>query len=184
MGFIITNGYTYIGFNQIGGISYTFKEKAHIFEEFESAHNFIAIHRSALDDRYHIVDCGAKKTAKTSEGVSERKRFSDIERKVVYAKTKGRCALCGKFMDYDSFTVDHIVPLAKGGTNNMDNLQAACYVCNRIKQDILPQDFMDKVTEIFLHDMKVNYRPDISVKLERLGKVHKRKFLLNLIKKL
>lgn len=74
----------------------------------------------------------------------KRKQFSATERVKIYNKGKGRCAICGKFVPYDSFTVDHIIPLAKGGTNAMDNLQVACSVCNLIKQDILPEDLMTK----------------------------------------
>jgi 5-methylcytosine-specific restriction endonuclease McrA len=31
------------------------------------------------------------------------------------------------------FTVDHIIPIAKGGTNSFDNLALACSHCNRQK---------------------------------------------------
>jgi hypothetical protein len=33
------------------------------------------------------------------------------------------------------FTIDHIVPLAQGGTDNLDNLALACFHCNRKKAD-------------------------------------------------
>ena len=88
---------------------------------------------------------------------SKRRKFNPDERKIIYAKSKGRCTLCGRFMNFDDFTVDHIVPLSKGGSNNINNLQATCRVCNNIKQDILPQDFIYKISEIFLYHMRVRF---------------------------
>lgn len=50
------------------------------------------------------------------------------------------CAICNQPIDYDahhldpmSFTVDHIVPLAAGGTDTIDNIQPAHRKCNRDK---------------------------------------------------
>ena len=80
----------------------------------------------------------------------QRRNFSFSERSAVYTKTEGHCAICGKFVPYTEFTVDHIVPLAKGGSNDLSNLQCACGVCNRIKQDILPEELMEKLVEIVL----------------------------------
>lgn len=45
------------------------------------------------------------------------------------------CAYCG---DVDGpFAVDHMVPLMKGGTSDLDNLCVACAACNSSKQDKL-----------------------------------------------
>jgi len=33
--------------------------------------------------------------------------------------------------------VDHIIPRAKGGGNNIENLQTLCFDCNRGKRDRL-----------------------------------------------
>lgn len=85
---------------------------------------------------------------------SKRRTFSQAERNDVYANDEGRCAICGKFVRFDEFTVDHIIPLAKGGTNEMSNLQCSCVTCNRIKQDILPQDLMEKLTDIMVYQLK------------------------------
>ena len=36
---------------------------------------------------------------------------------------------------YVAFTVDHIVPIHRGGTDTLDNLALACFGCNRRKSD-------------------------------------------------
>ena len=65
-----------------------------------------------------------------------------------------------------------IISLAKGGTNEMSNLQCACKVCNTIKQDILPQDLMDKLTEIVLYQTRKTC--DFTL-LKRLAYIKRRK---------
>lgn len=45
----------------------------------------------------------------------------------------GRCAWCGATK---SLTVDHIVPLAAGGSNRLNNLQCLCRNCNLAKGDM------------------------------------------------
>jgi hypothetical protein len=45
-----------------------------------------------------------------------------------------RCALCGRiFSDELKPTMDHIVPLSKGGPHSSDNIQALCHSCNSSK---------------------------------------------------
>lgn len=41
-----------------------------------------------------------------------------------------RCANCATA---DELVLDHIVPIAKGGLSQLDNLQILCATCNRIK---------------------------------------------------
>lgn len=41
------------------------------------------------------------------------------------------CSYCGESMDH----IDHIVPVASGGTSDWDNLTAACGPCNIEKRD-------------------------------------------------
>lgn len=57
----------------------------------------------------------------------------------------GCCAICGEVMDPDlrhpdpmSKSVDHIVPLARGGSHSQQNLQYAHFVCNLRKGTSLP----------------------------------------------
>lgn len=44
----------------------------------------------------------------------------------------GVCPCCGRVAE---LTVDHIIPLAKGGTNWIWNLQPLCFSCNSAKSD-------------------------------------------------
>lgn len=44
----------------------------------------------------------------------------------------GRCLCCGKVTD---LTMDHVVPLSKGGMNDIGNVQPLCQSCNSAKFD-------------------------------------------------
>lgn len=48
------------------------------------------------------------------------------------------CVECGA---QDNMTIDHIIPLSKGGTDKLDNLRFLCSSCNSKKKDRL--DFSD-----------------------------------------
>lgn len=45
------------------------------------------------------------------------------------------CFYCGKHLEGNDATADHIIAKASGGTDTLDNLVAACRRCNGIKQD-------------------------------------------------
>ena len=92
----------------------------------------------------------------------------------MYIKSERHCAICGEFVLYTEFTVDHIIPLAKSGSNDISNLQCTCGVCNRLKQDILPQDLMVKLTKIMLYQVD---RKEIRNTENSSAKSAKNKFL-------
>ncbi len=50
-------------------------------------------------------------------------------------------------------TLDHIVPLAMNGADDVSNLQCTCEACNLFKSSVLQDDFMERITEIFLYQM-------------------------------
>lgn len=57
------------------------------------------------------------------------------------------CQLCGDPVDRDAavphpraVTIDHVVPLARGGKHEMSNAQTACFLCNCLKSDSMPDD--------------------------------------------
>jgi diadenosine tetraphosphate (Ap4A) HIT family hydrolase/5-methylcytosine-specific restriction endonuclease McrA len=53
----------------------------------------------------------------------------------------GRCQLCGITAKERPLDVDHIIPRARGGRNELANLQVLCAKCNRSKRDRDSTDF-------------------------------------------
>jgi len=53
-------------------------------------------------------------------------------RRVIYQKTGGLCHVCGGELD-QSWTADHVKPVAEGGAHEIDNFLPACSLCNRLK---------------------------------------------------
>lgn len=60
------------------------------------------------------------------------------------------CELCGISADLKALEVDHITPRNKGGSDEMENLQALCYSCNAMKRDRDDTDFR-QVRESYTH---------------------------------
>jgi len=56
-------------------------------------------------------------------------------RKLVFSLRENACAICGAT---ERLEVDHIIPLSLGGSNDIDNLQILCKVCNIQKGNKLP----------------------------------------------
>jgi len=55
-------------------------------------------------------------------------------RQYVYQRDRHQCQSCGKTTPEISLSIDHIVPLALGGTNDLSNLQTLCLPCNQRKK--------------------------------------------------
>lgn len=51
----------------------------------------------------------------------------------VFQRDNYRCRECGATNKETTLEIDHIVPVSKGGTNNIKNLQTLCKTCNRAK---------------------------------------------------
>jgi len=72
---------------------------------------------------------------------SRRSEFTKNKKKILMSQTL--CGICGKpvdktlrFPDPWSATIDHIIPVDKGGDpSNIGNLQLAHFYCNRQKSD-------------------------------------------------
>ena len=57
-----------------------------------------------------------------------------MDRKSVWEKYGGRCAYCGRKIEYKDMQVDHMYPKANGGTDDFSNLMPSCRTCNHYKR--------------------------------------------------
>ena len=59
------------------------------------------------------------------------------------------------------------IPLSKGGTDDESNLQCTCLVFNRMKQDILPDDLVRKMSKIMVFQLKKKENKKYKKKLKK-----------------
>ena len=62
-------------------------------------------------------------------------------RKYVFERDRYCCQSCGRTHEQTELTIDHIIPLAKGGSNDISNLQTLCRRCNTRKCDSIDPRF-------------------------------------------
>lgn len=58
----------------------------------------------------------------------------------------GICHYCGQKFAPRELTLDHIVPLTRGGRSTRGNCVPACKECNNRKKDLLPMEWEDYLT--------------------------------------
>ena len=56
-----------------------------------------------------------------------------MERKMILNKFQRHCAYCGCQISIDDMQVDHIIPKWKGGSDEANNLNPSCRMCNFYK---------------------------------------------------
>jgi len=65
--------------------------------------------------------------------------------------SKGKCHYCSGQFPAKELTLDHLVPLARGGRSSKGNCVPACKECNNKKRDLLPlewQEYLDKLAGV------------------------------------
>jgi 5-methylcytosine-specific restriction endonuclease McrA len=59
--------------------------------------------------------------------------FTVIEWVMLVALYGCRCLCCGKWGGANDLQIDHVVPLERGGSNSIENIQPLCEKCNKAK---------------------------------------------------
>ena len=123
------------------------------FTDIKKAYDLLYLARKKLKG-FRVVDLDADMVM-AGNRATKRRMFSELERMAIYNRCKGRCGICGRFVPYDESVIDHIISLAKGGTNAMENLQCAHSWCNLVKGNSLREELTRKLVGIVLYQMKV-----------------------------
>ncbi|MBU0986378.1 MAG: HNH endonuclease [Proteobacteria bacterium] len=63
---------------------------------------------------------------------------------------KGVCYYCGTQARPRELTMDHIIPIARGGQSRKGNVVPACKLCNNAKKQLLPMEW-----EQYLKDVRL-----------------------------
>jgi 5-methylcytosine-specific restriction endonuclease McrA len=62
----------------------------------------------------------------------------------IWKRDRYQCQSCGKTDNETNLTIDHIIPLASGGSNDISNLQTLCHTCNSRKKHHFDPRFRQK----------------------------------------
>ena len=58
---------------------------------------------------------------------------------------KGTCHYCGRKTAPRQLTMDHIVPISRGGRSTKGNVVPACKDCNNKKKQLLPMEWQEYI---------------------------------------
>jgi 5-methylcytosine-specific restriction endonuclease McrA len=89
-------------------------------------------------NKVRVMRCNRRARKKLSPG-----SFTSAEIKQMLKQQKRKCVVCSINIS-KSYHIDHIMPLIKGGSNNISNIQLLCPSCNLHKQAKHPIDFMQE----------------------------------------
>ena len=81
----------------------------------------------AQNNRDKIRSYNAKRRAQKANGGGS---YTDFEWRRLVKHQDGRCLACGK---KKRLTADHVIPISKGGSSNIENIQGLCTSCNSRK---------------------------------------------------
>lgn len=66
-------------------------------------------------------------------------------------KAEGKCFYCGREFKPAELTMDHIVPLIRGGRSTKGNTVPACKECNSKKKYLLPMEWEEYLKKMHSH---------------------------------
>lgn len=98
--------------------------------------------------------------------VVKRISFSPEIRRKVAEKTP-ICAICGKPINQSEFTIDHILPLSRGGNNELVNLRPTHEACNKLKGNFTDEEMIDNVGLVVCNSLYNSPTSEMSYRIIR-----------------
>lgn len=84
-------------------------------------------------DIHSIIACGGRRTP-------HGRSTPALTNAALFGRDRNLCLYCGHVFPDASLTRDHVVPKSRGGTDEWDNVVAACKRCNHHKGNRLPHE--------------------------------------------
>ena len=96
------------------------------------------VHKRSLE---RFADKMIKRTSGWKSSLVTRSKKNNVEcsvtldelRQLLYDNYGTKCRYCHKILDINNLVIDHIVPISKNGTSNIENLQVICKTSNSMK---------------------------------------------------
>ena len=92
---------------------------------------------------------------KKSPGSGNRRRFRLWEK-------NPHCKYCNRLLEFRESSLDHVIPLSKGGSNKLSNIVLACYKCNKEKADLSPEHYLSIVQKRALKNLNKHKKQVVS----------------------
>lgn len=73
--------------------------------------------------------------------------MSERNRERIFRLTNGRCAYCGKVLDFNKFHIDHVLAKSVGGKDKF-NMLPSCPICNLSKSNLSLEQFRSKIENL------------------------------------
>lgn len=69
--------------------------------------------------------------------IDDRRWYGRYDKLDILKRTGGICACCGKKLDLSTVTIEHVIPISRGGYDSESNTIALCKECNQLKGNML-----------------------------------------------
>ena len=70
------------------------------------------------------------------------------DQRTLFRRQRGKCNGCGFAFEFRNLQMDHVVPLANGGADGLENLQLLCAHCNHAKGEQSQEHLSDYLRKI------------------------------------
>lgn len=66
----------------------------------------------------------------------------NVDKRTLWSQHSGICGICRTPVSYDAMTIEHVVPLSRGGLHSYANTCPAHVECNLAKGNALPDEYV------------------------------------------